>query len=189
MSDDTNHLSSKERKTVALGPRVLVLAYPELATPICDILERRLSAQCSRTPDDPEVDEDSLAWLCTFLLSASDPEICRFFEWGNYDAIVMQDVWLSGSSASTAGVSLELAGYVFALQDYYERANFRTAKVVIVTDSVYACWRKTNRLPVADKALERVREEFDPKSGLWFVDALSGDFLTDLCDVVQSHSQ
>lgn len=54
----------------------------------------------------------------------------QFFSWCGYDAVVLQDLWL------TRDESVPLGG-VLAMYDYYLRGNFRGQKVVLITDQAF----------------------------------------------------
>jgi len=53
------------------------------------------------------------------------------FNWGAYDFVIIQDVWQSGNGDAA---TMEGAGYVLANLDYYLWGNFKTKKIILVTD-------------------------------------------------------
>jgi CheY-like chemotaxis protein len=53
------------------------------------------------------------------------------FNWGAYDFVIIQDIWRLGDGNAA---TMEGAGYVLANLDYYLWGNFKTKKIILVTD-------------------------------------------------------
>ena len=167
-------------------PKVLVVAYPDLADAVYEALGliapppapsagaarepvRTVSTLCSQVfparvkaaasaPAPGHTFKEGLmqGLMRLFGVAADEPTIpaqkpsktedlpVSLFEWGDYDFVVIQDMWagLSDSGAPT----LEPAGYELAHLDYYERGNFNTKKIVLVTDDEFLVrkWKHTD---------------------------------------------
>jgi hypothetical protein len=59
-------------------------------------------------------------------------EPATLFRWGEFDVVILQDLWLT--SEAEANASVVPLGCVLAFDDYYLRANFSGRKIVMVTD-------------------------------------------------------
>lgn len=150
--------------------RVLVLASRELAVKIKDALALPGVECCTAGSED--AGPRSLAELTSaiFPLEHRVPfQYVSFFEWGYYDYVILQDLWLDDDASPDA---LEAAGYVLAALDFM-RGNFDTKKIVVLTDASYAWWRAVRQADGKPTdhldergAQERLVERFDRK-GAW----------------------
>jgi CheY-like chemotaxis protein len=150
------------------APRVLLLAHPDLAEPAAAYLRR---SGCEViVPPFPE----PTAEACAALLFPSKPapaephEPCSrdegvsvaFLEWRAFDAVVMQDLWLSATDRRMIPF-----GCTVITSDYYLHGNFNQPKVVLVTDpGFYTVMRQASR-----PCEEMLRRAFDRNAQISFV--------------------
>ncbi len=112
------------------------------------------------------------------------------FEWGWYDFVIIQDLWLKEQRADDSGESLEAGGQILASLDYYTRGNFITRKVVLLTDPLFACWKGTGPKETRPSdSCQALKKTFDEKNVLEFVHISGGDDdpVRRLCDLLRSH--
>jgi CheY-like chemotaxis protein len=160
--------------------RVLLLAHADFAEPMARYLSR---LGCDVTI--PPLVEDT-AEACAALLFPPKPVVVKksgnrpwpfrrradgspertaagppaFFAWGAFDAVVIQDLWLSAQEER-----LIPFGCTVVTTDYYVRGNFNQPKIVIITDpGFYGLMRKSS-LPCE----ETLRSAFDRNEQIVFV--------------------
>lgn len=123
-------------------------------------------------------------------VSIASAEVCRqdgqsssLFEWGDYDFVIIQDLW--ASRPKDGPPTLETAGYELAHLDYYERGNFNTKKVILVTDEEFPKekWVRGGGDPNHDFK-HIVGAAFDEKDALLLIHLGSGDVVKQLRDIV-----
>jgi hypothetical protein len=126
------------------GRRVLLVAYPEVAEPMKTYLQWRGDEVTA-----PLLDANT-AEACAALLfpprgEAANPRKHRrwyevdddvaipgppaFFAWNAFDAVIIQDLWMSKEDNRVIPL-----GCLIAATDYYIRGNFTKPAVVLVTD-------------------------------------------------------
>jgi hypothetical protein len=169
-------------------PRALILAYPELKRSI-----RRILGDLIQSPSSSDAGADRPAIDSTASFSASlfppqqhaptppeDPseQGRSLFEWGNYDFVILLDIFLQQET-------LTGPGYIFAARDYYEQGNFRSTKIILVTDPVYTWWKTARALETADASLERLQAALDRKGAIHFLRLTDPHFAKKLRGVVQ----
>jgi len=94
------------------------------------------------------------------------------FNWGEYDFVIIQDLWMLHSSA---GRTLECAGYVLANLDYYLWGNFATKKIILITDYNYptlkARWiNLSQNLNIPPEHFVNILSELDKKQAFETID-------------------
>lgn len=117
------------------------------------------------------------ATTSTTVLSALSESPMSLFRWGDYDFVIIQDLWPIHSGSSE---SLECAGYVLANLDYYLWGNFSTKKIILVTDATFplrkAKWiQKRLALQDYEGRLELILNGFDQKQAFELLDVTSPD--------------
>lgn len=164
--------------------RVLLLAHADFAEPTARYL-RRLG--CDVTAP---VLEDATAEACASLLFPPKPAAPKprehrlslrfgkknghshapevgppaFFAWGAFDAVVVQDLWLSAE-----GHRMIPFGCTVVTTDYYVRGNFSQPKVVLVTDPGFYGLMREGDVPYE----ETLRSAFDRNEQLVFVPVMA----------------
>lgn len=154
--------------------RILVLASRELAAKITGAFANLPHVECTTLYDDDDDDRrefGSLKELTSVIFPTRHevtPPFRSFFQWGYYDYVILQDLWLSETVES-----LEAAGYVLASLDFM-RGNFGTKKIVLLSDASFAWWKAVRHrmgkeaVPVPDEegARQQLVTRFDTK-GMW----------------------
>ncbi|HEV3470355.1 MAG TPA: hypothetical protein VG148_13600 [Pyrinomonadaceae bacterium] len=200
-------------------PKVLVVAYPDLANAVYEALgfdappapggrepARTVSALCSqlfpaRAQPPAPAPRHAFAASLRGVFGAEDqaaapaqsppqPEDSHvsLFEWGGYDFVIIQDMW-AGRSDSGAP-TLEPVGYELVRLDYYERGNFNTKKIVLVTDEEFLVRKWKHQGGGAQAGAEAVdfrqivRKAFDEKDAFPLVNLNHPDALSRLREAV-----
>lgn len=108
------------------------------------------------------------------------------FKWGDYDFVIIQDLWPVRSGSTQ---TLECAGYVLANLDYYLWGNFSTKKIILVTDEAFplrkARWIQ-QRLGLSSpiNSLQKVLTAFDQKQAFELVDVTAPDLMKRLVQLL-----
>jgi hypothetical protein len=175
-------------------PRVLVLAYPDIASSVSAGLRELADAHCEIFH--PPSEQPTLGALCAALFPERKDDdnlllagTLSFFAWSQFDVVILQDLWLSDHPSQMS--RLEFAGRVLASLDN-DRGNFATQKIVLVTDPAFFEQRVLNYMgrSVERRSPEEIQRSFDPKNAIDFIPVCSGNdnALLTLVDIVSRRS-
>jgi hypothetical protein len=113
----------------------------------------------------------------------SENSTISLFEWGDYDFIIIQDLWANRLRSTRP--TLETAGYELAHLDYYELGNFNTKKIILVTDHEFPRIKWERESGERSEGFDQiVRTVFDEKDALTLVQLSRRDALEQLRDFV-----